>query len=242
VTPDPSRPPLHLPPALSKIADSAGEPARSVVQVNQRARILVAALDLFGTDGYRQTGIPRLVREAATSQTTFYALFADKARCFAETYDLALGLLEEAARAGAAGAGSWPLQVRAATASVLELLASDPRLARLCAVEVHFVGGAVEERRRDLVGLLAAALGPGRAGRSEARKLPCALEPALLGAATGLIAEAVQGEETETLGRHAPDLCEWLLAFYLGPAQARRIARGRRRRSVRPPGRSTPAS
>jgi AcrR family transcriptional regulator len=225
--PGPERPRVELPPALSKLPAARDQVPRGLIRVSQRTRLLGAALVLFGEQGFARTSASALIKEAGTSPTTFYALFADKSACFLAAYEVGLERLEEAARTGIDQADGWPLQLRGATAAVLALLAADPRLARLCAVEAHLAGPEVHARRQEMAETVAQGLRRGRRGRPEARKLPDLLEPVLVGGAAALIADAVADGGAGTLPKLAPELTELLLSFYLGPVEARRVARGR---------------
>jgi AcrR family transcriptional regulator len=226
--PDSSRPKIRLPLALSKLPPGRHDLPREFVRENQRARLLSAALSVFGERGYVKTSVATLIKEAGISRATFYSLYPDKAGCFLASYDLALEWLEAAARAGVDQAESWPPQVLAATKQVLALLASDPKLARLCTVEVHFAGPEVSARHREVIGQIGQALRPGRRCSPDGKRLTDLLEPALASGVSALIAAVVAEGEAKSLERLAPDLTELLLTAYLGPTEARRIARGRR--------------
>jgi AcrR family transcriptional regulator len=222
-----SRPKVKLPLALSKLPPGPRKLPREYLLESQRSRLLAAALDVFGEHGFAKASVSSLIKEAGTSRTTFYSLYPDKAGCFLATYDLGLEWLDSAARDGIEAADTWPLQVRGATTNVLSRLAGDPRLARVCAVEADFAGPEVRARRRELVARISLGLRQGR-GRPEARKLTDLFEPALVGGASALVAGAVADGEAGSLAEFAPDLTELLLTGYLGPAEARRVARGRR--------------
>lgn len=218
---------MKLPLALSKLPAGPRKLPRDYLLENQRTRLLAAALDVFGEQGFVKTSVSSLIKEAGTSRTTFYSLYPDKAGCFLATYDLGLEWLDAAARAGIEGADTWPLQVRGATTNVLSRLAADPRLARVCTVEVHFAGPEVRARQNELDGTIVQGLRRGRR-RPDAKKLPTLFEPALVGGASALVTRAVVDGEAGSLTELAPDLIELLLTGYLGLAEARRVARGRR--------------
>lgn len=222
------RPQVHLPLALSKLPPGRHNLPREFILDNQRTRLVSAALGVFGERGFQKTSIAALIKEAGTSRSTFYALFSDKDECFLAAYELAIGWLEAAAREGAAASEDWPLQVRGATAKVLALLAEDPRLARLCAVEVHLAGPEASARHGQLVEQVSEALRPGRQANPEMAKLSSYFESLLFGGAEALIADAVLAGEAESLAGLAPDLTELLLTVYLGPLEARRVARRKR--------------
>jgi AcrR family transcriptional regulator len=223
--PSPPPPKVELPLALSKLPPGRHRLPREFILANQRTRLLTAALGVFGERGFAKASVTSLIKEAGTSRTTFYTFFPDKEACFLATYELALEWLEASARTGIAEADTWPLQVRAATEQVLGLLAGDPRLARLCAVEVLLAGPLVHQRHDESVELAAGALRLGRAERPEAEKLAEFFERALVDGAGGLVANAVIAGQASSLSDLAPDLTELLLTIYIGPEEARRVAR-----------------
>lgn len=224
---EPSRPKIELPLALSKVPAGRHQVPREILLESQRARLLAAALDVFAERGFVKTSVAALIKEAGTSRATFYSLYPDKAACFLATYDLALERLGRAALGALDGPETWPRQVRAVTASLLAALAEDPRLARLCAVEVDFAGPETRARREEMVGKVSAGLRRGRRGRPDLKKLTDLFEPALVGGASALIACAVADGEAGSLAGLAPELTELVLCAYLGAAEARRVARGR---------------
>jgi AcrR family transcriptional regulator len=222
-----SRPKVKLPLALSKLPPGQRKLPREYLLENQRTRLLAAALDVFGERGFVKTSVSSLIKEAGTSRTTFYSFYPDKEGCFLATYDLGLEWLDSAARDGISQSDSWPLQVRGATANVLSRLAGDPRLARVCAVEAAFAGPEVRARQREMFGTIAQGLRRGRGTRPGMKKLTDLFEPVLVGGASALVAGAVADGEAGSLTEFAPELTELLLTGYLGPAEARRVARGR---------------
>lgn len=225
---DSTRPKVRLPLALSKLPPGRHNLPREVVIENQRTRLLAAALTVFGQRGFAGTSIADLIKEAGTSRGTFYSLFPNKAACFLATYEIAIEWLDAAAREAVEGADTWPLQVRAATGEVISLLAKNPELARLCVIEVHFAGDEVQARRRALVDRIAGGLRVGRKESPDGKRLTALLEPALVYGATSVIARTIADGDAGALSALAPQLTELFLTAYLGPAEARRIARRRK--------------
>jgi AcrR family transcriptional regulator len=223
--PSPGRPRVRLPLALSKLPPGRHNLPREFVVENQRTRLLTAALTAFGERGFQAVSVTSLIKEASTSRSTFYSLFPDKEACFLATYEMSIEWLASEALAAAAEADAWAVQVRVATARVLSLLAEDPRVARVCAVEVHLAGPAARARHEELVDQISQALRAGRREQASAKGLTGILEPALVGGANWLISRALAKGDGAALSELAPDLTELLLTGYLGPKEARRIAR-----------------
>jgi AcrR family transcriptional regulator len=126
--------------ALGRLPPGRHGLPRSFVVRNQRLRVIAAMLRLLPPRGYSQTTIGDVTREAGVSRSAFYAQFASKEECFLATYDLAgEWLCEHVERAVGAG-DEWPLRVRAGVAEALRLLAANPSLAHLVAVDALAAG------------------------------------------------------------------------------------------------------
>lgn len=115
----------------------------------RRERLLEAALDLFGTEGYQATPIERLCSAAKVSTRHFYHEFTNKE---AVLIALHARITEDAltATAGAlASAPAGPIEARlvAAVRAYLRTIISDPRRVRVSFVEVVGASPSVERVR-----------------------------------------------------------------------------------------------
>jgi AcrR family transcriptional regulator len=192
------------------------------MEESQRRRLLAGAVLSVATHGYLASSVHQIVRCAGVGTKTFARHFESREECIAAAYEMTVSWLESEVADAVAGAEPWPLQLQAATRRTLELLDGDPRLARLCAVEIFLAGEPAQARHRALVDRWSLLLGVGRRERALGADLPRRLEPALIGGATTLIARGLAaGEPFVDL---APELDEYLLAPYLGVAAARRLA------------------
>lgn len=211
----PERSAERLPPGRHKLP-------RSFIAGNQRMRIVAAMLQVLPLHGYPRTTIGHVTQEAGVSKAAFYEQFEGKEDCFLATYDLAgQWLCERVERAGDAG-DEWPARVRAGVAEALRLLAANPSLARLFAVEVLQAGPAARERQQVCLVRFAAAL---RAGRPDGDQLPVELEQMLLGGMITTIGRYVDAGRAERLPEATTEVVEYLLIPYLGPEETKRIAR-----------------
>src|SRR3546814_12335808 len=68
----------------------------------RRERLVAAAVDLFGRQGYLETGVKDICHAAGVTDRYFYASFHNRAELFAAAFDLAVGELF----AAVAGAGN----------------------------------------------------------------------------------------------------------------------------------------
>ncbi|MBC6445672.1 TetR/AcrR family transcriptional regulator [Actinokineospora sp. HBU206404] len=115
----------------------------------RRERLLEAALDLFGTEGYQVTPIDRLCSAAKVSTRHFYQEFTNKEAVLIALHSQ---ITEDALTATAtalAEAPAAPIEARlvAAVTAYLRTIISDPRRVRVSFVEVVGASPAVEQTR-----------------------------------------------------------------------------------------------
>ncbi len=194
---------------------------RSFVTRNQRLRLIAAMLRVLPQHGYPATTIGHLTAEAGVSRAAFYKQFSSKEECFLATYDLAAGWLCDRVEQAVAASEEWSSRVRTSVSEVLRLLAANPEIAHLIAVEVLQAGSAARRRQQACLTRFAEALRAGRSGRPD---LPTELEDLLLGGAIALIARYVDSGRAEQLPDATTELLECLLIPYLGPEETSRIS------------------
>ncbi len=214
----PSEPSVEL--ALARLPVGRHGLPRSFVAHNQRMRIVAAMLQTLPRRGYAATTIGHLTKEAGVSRAAFYEHFASKEACFLATYDLAGEWLYERVERAAEGAGEWPFRIRAGASELLGLLAANPALAHLVAVEPLRAGPAACSRQQACLRRFAEVL---RAGRPARTQLPVDLEEVLLGGAVSLVARYVDGGRVERLPDLSAELTQCLLIPYLGQRDAARV-------------------
>ncbi len=207
--------------AFSRLPTGRHGLPRSFVERNQRLRLIAAMLRALARRGYPAATIGQLTREAGVSRSAFYAQFENKEQCFLATYDLAAGWLCERVERAVAEQERWGAGVLSGVAEALRLLAANPPVARLVAVDALQAGLAARERRHACVTRLARAL---RAGRPRDPELSVDLEELLVGGALAHVAGYVNTGRTERLAEATPELVQYLLIPYLGSAETKRIA------------------
>lgn len=207
--------------ALSQLPGGRHGLPRSFVVRNQRLRIVAAMLRVLPKHGYAQTTIAHLTREAGVSRAAFYSQFEGKEECFLATYDTAAEWLCVRVEAAAEVDDEWPARVRAGVSEAMRLLAANPDLAHLIAVEALQAGTAARRRRQSCLLRLAATL---RAGRPQGAELPADLEELLVGGALALVARYVDAGRADRLAEASAELVHCMLIPYLDPAESRRIA------------------
>ena len=180
---------------------------RELVRENQRRRILLAALDVFAERGFAAATVQDLLRVAHVSRATFYEIFPDKETCLAVLHEEVLTWLRQQVTAEISEAAGWATKVRVAVETTVGLLAEDPRLAVLCAIEAPTGILQVRARHDSMVEELSAAL---RTGRDESQGvLPEMLESALICGAVYMVGRSIvykQGPSPEVLVAELPRL------------------------------------
>jgi AcrR family transcriptional regulator len=220
----------RLPPALARLPADRGRLRREFVEREQRDRILLAALTVFGTKGFADATVKELLEEAGVARATYYKFFPDKESCLLGLADEVLGWLGEEVRATARGAADWPAAVVAVSRLLVELLRDDPRLARVCGIELLLGGPRVRARREAALEELAAGLRRGRVERPWGESLPLSLEAILAQGAAALTASRIAYGPDPSGDDLADELPEIVLISYLGAEDARRAVRSSRPR------------
>lgn len=184
----------------------------------RRDAIVEAMIRVAGDKGYLATSVADVLAEANVSRTTFYKHFSDKQECFLIAYDRAIWTVLEAAETACGGGRSWRERAQDGLAAVVELLATEPALARTAIVEISTAG--TEARQRHWAGIerFAALLEPD--SRDPEPELPANTALMAISAVAGLIFDELREGRGENLLRILPELEFALLVPYLGPRVA----------------------
>jgi AcrR family transcriptional regulator len=189
--------------ALSQLPSGRHGLPRSFVARNQRLRIVAAMLRALPEHGYAELTIGHLTREAGVSRASFYSQFKSKEECFLATYDVAAEWLCERVEGAVAAGERWPESVRAGVREAMRLLAANPDVAHLIAVEALQAGSVARRRRQACIEHLAEIL---RANRPEDAELPADLEELLIGGTLSLVGRYVDTGRIEQLPAATADL------------------------------------
>jgi AcrR family transcriptional regulator len=205
---EPGQPPeLPAELALSQLPSGRHGLPRSFVARNQRLRIIAAMLHALPRHGYAELTIGDLTKEAGVSRATFYGQFETKQECFLVTYDIAAQWICERVERVASAVREWPESARAGVAEAMRLLAANPDIAHLIAVEALQAGAAARRRRQVCIERLAEIL---RVGRLADAELPEELEELLIGGTLSLVGRYVDTGRVEQL----PEAIDDLMALY----------------------------
>jgi AcrR family transcriptional regulator len=204
-------------PAAQKLPPGRHGLPRQFVLHNQRARLVDAATQVFGTRSYAEARVADVLELAAISRKTFYEQFRDKEDCFLAAYEAAAQRADEAIRAAARGKHDWAAQMRAGVDALLCFLADEPELARLLVVEVMGAGPAARKRRDQVIDAFEAIL----AGEGDTHGVPAEL---VVGGFWEVVHHRVSTDRSDELPGLTSALADCALALIDEPAQPRAAA------------------
>jgi AcrR family transcriptional regulator len=138
-------------------------------------------IETAGRAGYHDASITDVTGRAGVSRKTFYTHFEDKEHCFIAAYRQAIGQVLERCLDAAAIHDGWAAQVRAGLHTLLNGLAEEPAVARVCFVEVMGAGPAALTARNDAMSRFTALFdtGPSEAALSLPDKVALSMAGAL---------------------------------------------------------------
>ena len=217
----------EYPPELARLPPGRHGLPREFVAHNQRERLIAGLAEAIAENGYAGTTIAHITRHAAVSRRTFYEHFASKDECFVAAYDTVMAELRERVAQAFDEEDDWPHAVKAGIGAMLEFLAAEPHLARLCMVEALVAGPVVVERYDAAIQSFVPYFQSGREGRSPEvlSRLSPTTEEALVGGMVSLISRRIIAGKAEELETLLPDLVEFTLTPYLGSEAAAKVAR-----------------
>jgi AcrR family transcriptional regulator len=214
------------PPELARLPPGRHGLPREFVVHNQRERLIAGLAEAIAENGYSGTTIAHITSHAAVSRRTFYEHFSSKDECFVAAYDTVMKELTARVSAAFEGEDDWPHSVKAGISAMLEFLAAEPSLARLCMVEALVAGPVVVERYDAAIQSFVPYFRSGREGRPPEvlARLSPTTEEALVGGMVSLISRRIIAGKAEELEELLPDLVEFILTPYVGSAEAAKLA------------------
>lgn len=116
----------------------------------RRARLLAAAVEHFGSDGYAGTSIERLCADARVSTRGFYELFDSREALLRAVFDHIVDQARARVLRVLETAPGDPLELaKAGIRAFLDAYTDDPRSARIALVECVGVSPELERHRRE---------------------------------------------------------------------------------------------
>jgi AcrR family transcriptional regulator len=194
---------------------------RDVVVSNQRERIIASMVHVCAAKGYPAVTVEDITVYAGVSRRTFYDLFSAKEDCFLVTYDLLVErLVTEVGSAYAQGDVEWPERVGAALRVLVDLLASEPDLARFMIVEVLAAGRPALARRDEALTRFEAFFETGALGLPAGMGGQKLLAQAVVGGLYEALYAQILDDEVAALPELVPDLVYCAVVPYLGHRRA----------------------
>jgi AcrR family transcriptional regulator len=185
----------------------------------RRQLILEAMVRVVGRKGYKATSVADVIEEAGVSRTTFYKHFDDKHECFLAAYDMVVERVLDEVIASCDGERTWLERMRVGLATVVEMFALDPELARTAIVEVAAAGADARRRHWNAISRFTEFLADGEE-LAGGRELPDNIALMAAGAVSGLIFDELLTGRAERLPELQPDLLFAMLVPYIGPSAA----------------------
>jgi AcrR family transcriptional regulator len=188
---------------------------------SQRRRILESMRAAIADSGYSDASVAEVIKRAGVSRKTFYAQFADKEDCFLAIYDDCMGRLQALTRDAFDAQDEWVLALRAGLTALLNALAYEPVVARLCFVDVLAAGPRAAEARNAAMRELEATLELARPDEAGAAA-PRALGMSMVGGLGEVLYQEIVAGRAEQLPGMLPELMYALILPFEGREAAER--------------------
>ena len=183
--------------------------------------------ELIGKRGYNDVTVELIVKRARVSFRTFYKHFSGKEQCFLELLDDSVQSTERGVSAAleAEPEAAWPRQIVIALSTVVEMIASDPIIARACIVEAPTAGPLILNRYVQAIGAFVPLFRAGRALSPHGAELPETLEETLSGSVLWSAYQRLIVGEADRIKALLPEVIELVLRPYVGEREAAGVAR-----------------
>jgi len=211
-------------------------------RAERRRRLLAAALELYGTAGFRATSVAQVCRTARVAPAKFYEEFSSSDDLLAQLgLDIWLPVRDRVLAQMTAAAPSVPGMMRAGVEAYCHGLLEDPRKARVLCVELRTLPELADAARHEQIAQFGTLSRVGFLAVNAAAAEPLLDDrqlATLAVALVGAIDEAVRHWLAEPEPRPPiDDLVETLVTVYL--AVGTHLARGRQQPEQEPPAPST---
>lgn len=124
-------------------------------QQERRARLIDAATEAFGTDGYRNTTVTTICAAAGVGKRYFYESFTDSEDLLLEVYREVAARMLEAIHVGIGDVeAEIATRVRSALTAYFQLILDDPRVPRIAFFEILGVSPTVDRAYHDVLDAL----------------------------------------------------------------------------------------
>ncbi|MCW5654707.1 TetR/AcrR family transcriptional regulator [Hydrogenophaga sp.] len=173
---------------------------------DHRNRLLEAMACVAASQGLAAASIASVVTEAGVSKRTFYEHFTGKEDCFLALYRAASASALRTLRDAVDAQQPWQDQLERALGAYLAHLAAGPELVRMLFVEIHYLGPAGDQVRREVMQHLADFML--QTIDADGASLPPEMAVAAVGGIHELILLAIERGEAAQLNRLVPAASE----------------------------------
>ncbi|MFZ2114285.1 MAG: TetR/AcrR family transcriptional regulator [Solirubrobacteraceae bacterium] len=184
------------------------------VAKNQRRRMYGAMIEAVAASGYGRTSVKQVVMLAGVSRRAFYEQFANKEECFLATLDLiASQALVHIAAGYRSTKGTLEQRMEAALHRFAEVVASNPKGARLMLVDAPSAGPAGWERLTETMRIFEQRLAASFAHAPDAAPLPEPVARAIVGGLRRATFVRLLEQRTDEMPALVEDMLSWTLVF-----------------------------
>lgn len=185
------------------------------MDLQERSRILGAAVELISDQSYEATTVSEIARRAGLARQTVHEHLGGEEEIFLAAFDAAVDELKARIEAACAKRqGGTRERIEAGLAAFLGYVAEEPSVARMCLVEARSATPAISSRYEDAVrGFVELTQ---QAVRHDQRP-PKTLEESLVGGVIGIVYRRVCRGEADLVEELLPELSEFMLAPFVRP-------------------------
>ena len=185
--------------------DEPADSARSRAGLTQRERIVRAAAQVVGENGYASLTIPAISAASGTSNQTFYEHFDSKEQAFLAAFDELAGRALRATASGSSAGSDWRTSVEDGMLGLLEHLVADRNFAQLAFFELPGAGPAALDRADLAIQRFTGFLEPKALPDGLAPLSPVVVE-AIGGGMWAVIQHEIAAGRLSSLPRKAPEI------------------------------------
>jgi AcrR family transcriptional regulator len=182
--------------------------------------MIAAMIDVVSERTRAESTVAHVVARSGVSRRTFYEVFDDFEDCFVAALDQSIERAREYVLLDYDPEQRWRARIRTALVGLLEFLAEEPAMGRLCVVETLGAGTRIHERRMRVVEQLTAVVDEGRAEPKASKTLPPLTAEGVVGGVLSVLHARLIGDGGASLLDLTGPLMGMIVLPYLGPGVA----------------------
>lgn len=208
---------------VRSVGDGAvGELGRERVTEIQRARLLVAMIDVCAECGVANVTVAHVVERAGVSRRTFYEIYSDREECFLEALDEGIGRASRYALDGYDETGKWVDRMRGVLTALLAFLDAERATGKLLIVESLAAGDIALSRRRAAVERMIAFVDEANLELKADKQTPSLTAEGVIGGVLSILHSRLLGDAPGSFLELRGPLASMIVLPYQGSAAARR--------------------